>query len=166
MEDLEIIKAFDILDKMEFFGGQRAGRELWFNKPIDIQDKDIGNFLRDIDFLKIFIDSQQAEIERLQKYNTDVAFKHYEDGKKDAAKEIINHGYRKQSEWISVEERLPKTNQQVLVFGMRGSIRVCIYESRYDKHFRVIKTAFYRNDDKKAMNVRYWMPLPEPPKMR
>lgn len=31
----------------------------------------------------------QAEIERLQKYNTDVAFKHYNDGKKDAAREII-----------------------------------------------------------------------------
>ena len=31
----------------------------------------------------------QAEIERLQKYNTDVAFKHYNDGKKDAAREIF-----------------------------------------------------------------------------
>lgn len=66
MTDNEIIKAFDILEKMEFFGGQRAGRELWFNKPIDIQNKDIGGFLRDIDFLKIFINRQQAEIERLK----------------------------------------------------------------------------------------------------
>lgn len=66
MTDNEIIQAFDVLEKMEFFGGQRAGRELWFNKPIDIQNKDIGKFLRDIDFLKTFINSQQAEIERLQ----------------------------------------------------------------------------------------------------
>ena len=32
---------------------------------------------------------QQAEIEILKKYNTDVAFKHYNDGKKDAAREIF-----------------------------------------------------------------------------
>ena len=63
--DEEVIKAFDILDKFEFFGGQRAGRELWFNKPTDIQNKDIGGFLRDLDFLKQFINRQKAEIERL-----------------------------------------------------------------------------------------------------
>jgi phosphoenolpyruvate synthase/pyruvate phosphate dikinase len=66
MTDNEIIKAFDILDKFEFFGGQRAGRELWFNKPTDIQNKDIGAFLRDLDFLKQFINRQKAEIERLE----------------------------------------------------------------------------------------------------
>lgn len=64
--DEEVIKAFDILDKFEFFGGQRAGRELWFNKPTDIQNKDIGDFLRDLDFLKQFISRQKAEIERLK----------------------------------------------------------------------------------------------------
>ena len=65
MSDNDIIKAWDILDKFEFFGGQRAGRELWYNKPTDIQNKDIGAFLRDVDFLKDFIKSQKAEIERL-----------------------------------------------------------------------------------------------------
>lgn len=66
MADNEIMKAFDILDKFEFFGGQRAGRELWFNKPTDIQNKDIGAFLRDLDFLKQFINRQKAEVERLE----------------------------------------------------------------------------------------------------
>ncbi|MBQ2747820.1 MAG: hypothetical protein IJF28_05050 [Firmicutes bacterium] len=65
MNDNDIIKAFDVLDKFEFFGGQRAGRLLWFNKPADIQEKDIGGFNRDIDFLKAFINRQRAEIERL-----------------------------------------------------------------------------------------------------
>ena len=65
MSDNDIIKAWDILDKFEFFGGQRAGRELWYNKPTDIQNKDIGAFLLDVDFLKDFIKSQKAEIERL-----------------------------------------------------------------------------------------------------
>ena len=69
MTDNEIIKAFDILDKFEFFGGQRAGRELWFNKPADIQEKDIGGFLRDIDFLKQFINRQKAKIKALQMDN-------------------------------------------------------------------------------------------------
>lgn len=66
MTDNDIIKAFDILDKFEFFGGQRAERLLWFNKPADIQEKDIGGFNRDIDFLKAFINRQKAEIDILR----------------------------------------------------------------------------------------------------
>lgn len=94
----DIIKELDILDKFEFFGGQRAGRLLWFNKPADIQEKDIGEFNRDIDFLKAFINRQKAEIERLQKYNTDMARKHYNDGIKECAEKtdkIITEIYNK-----------------------------------------------------------------------
>lgn len=64
MTDAEIIKAFDILDKFEFFQGQRAGRELWFDKPIDVQNADIENFSSDVKFLKDLINRQNAEIER------------------------------------------------------------------------------------------------------
>ena len=53
MQELE--KAFDMLDKLSFFGGQRAGRELWNNKPRDVQDEDIANFNRDIEYLRVFI---------------------------------------------------------------------------------------------------------------
>ena len=45
-------KAHDILDKWEFFLGQRAGRELWNDKPKEVQDKDIKDFLRDIEILR------------------------------------------------------------------------------------------------------------------
>ena len=41
-------KAIDILDKWEFFYGQRAGRELWVDKPTEIQDKDIEQFNADL----------------------------------------------------------------------------------------------------------------------
>lgn len=40
-------QAIDILEKFDFFQGQRAGRELWNDKPKDVQDKDISDFSRD-----------------------------------------------------------------------------------------------------------------------
>lgn len=42
----------EILDKLEFFGGQRAGRELWADKPKEIQDKDIEDFCRDLQIVR------------------------------------------------------------------------------------------------------------------
>ena len=51
----EIEKAIEILDKISFFGGQRAGRELWNDKPREVQDEDIANFNRDIEYLKDII---------------------------------------------------------------------------------------------------------------
>lgn len=63
--DNELIKANDILDKSDFFN-QRAGRELWGDKPKDVQDKDIEAFSSDVMFLKYFINCQQAEIYKLQ----------------------------------------------------------------------------------------------------
>lgn len=53
MQELE--KAIEILDKLAFFGGQRAGRELWSEKPKNIQDEDIVNFNQDIEYLKYII---------------------------------------------------------------------------------------------------------------
>ena len=64
MTDAEIIKANDILDKFDFFN-QRVGRELWSDKPKDIQDKDIENFLNDVKFLKDLINRLQADKEAL-----------------------------------------------------------------------------------------------------
>ena len=53
MQELE--KAIEILDKLSFFGGQRAGRELWNDKPREVQDEDIANFNRDIEYLRDII---------------------------------------------------------------------------------------------------------------
>lgn len=36
---MKIDRAIDILDKWEFFYGQRAGRELWAGKPTEVQVK-------------------------------------------------------------------------------------------------------------------------------
>lgn len=43
------------------------------------------------EYLQAVIDRQKAEIDRLTKYNTDVAYKHYNDGVKDFAKRIISY---------------------------------------------------------------------------
>ena len=66
MTDKEIIAAKDILDFFDFFN-QRAGRELWSDKPREVQEEDIAIFTHKVKVLRDFINRQQAEIERLQK---------------------------------------------------------------------------------------------------
>jgi hypothetical protein len=51
----DVMKALDILDKMDFFQGQRAGRELWNEKPFEVQNQDIADFSNGIDFIKKLI---------------------------------------------------------------------------------------------------------------
>lgn len=66
MTDNEIIKANDILDKFDFFN-QRAGRELWNEKTVTVQDEDIRDREKDIRFLKDLINRQKAQVEKLMK---------------------------------------------------------------------------------------------------
>lgn len=68
----DVMRALDILDKMDFFQGQRAGRELWFEKPFEVQEQDIADFSQGIAFVKNLIADafallreKDAEIERL-----------------------------------------------------------------------------------------------------
>lgn len=49
---MTIDRANDILDKWEFFYGKRAGRELWANKPTEVQNEDIANFCRDLGLVR------------------------------------------------------------------------------------------------------------------
>lgn len=53
--DVEKSEILDTLDKMQFFLGQRAGRELWNDKPEDVQEKDLENFNRDIEKIKEYL---------------------------------------------------------------------------------------------------------------
>lgn len=48
-------QAIDILEKFMFFQGQRAGRELWNDKPFDVQEKDIEDFSRDCQLLVDYV---------------------------------------------------------------------------------------------------------------
>ena len=49
------LEVIDILEKMNFFQGQRAGRELWNDKPTNVQEQDIDNFNRDIRTIRDYI---------------------------------------------------------------------------------------------------------------
>lgn len=62
-------KAHDILDKWEFFLGQRAGRELWNDKPKEVQDKDIKDFLRDIEILRSSLSDNDVHDTNVGKWN-------------------------------------------------------------------------------------------------
>jgi hypothetical protein len=54
------------LDKMQFFQGQRAGRELWNDKPTNVQDEDLATFDRDIDSVRDYIISLEKEVMNLR----------------------------------------------------------------------------------------------------
>lgn len=49
---MAIDRVNDILDKWEFFYGQRAGRKLWADKPTEVQNEDIANFCRDLGLVR------------------------------------------------------------------------------------------------------------------
>lgn len=53
MERLKTV--MEILAKMNFFQGQRAGRELWNDKPFEVQEEDLKNFKRDINTIRSYI---------------------------------------------------------------------------------------------------------------
>jgi hypothetical protein len=68
---------------------------------------------------------------------------------------LYNAGYRKQSEWISVEERLPEVRQRVLLYSHHDGVNTG-YRADEIGRFYVDKSYPYR--------PTHWMPLPEAPK--
>ena len=77
----------------------------------------------------------------------------------DYAEQIYNAGYRKQSEWISVKDRLPETDDKVLCCEASGEM----YVGMYLKTRRVAGWITPYSGDRP---ITHWMPIPEPPKMK
>jgi hypothetical protein len=75
LSDAEIVRVLDLLHK-------RILKDKFASRVSE------GEMLALVE-VKDLINRKQAEIERLQKHNTDVAFKHYNDGKAEAIKECI-----------------------------------------------------------------------------
>jgi hypothetical protein len=91
------------------------------------------------------------------------------DQSKDVAVHLYNEGDRKQSEWISVEERLPDNYRAVLVAceytTIGGGARIAI--GSYGGGFWSLADADGTHYLTKYMHavVTHWMELPEAPKM-
>ena len=115
--------------------------------------------------------SKEKQIEEMAKvieeascgYGVDGCHRCEFDGKEDfscaetrIAKALYNAGYRKQSEWISVDERLPEVGESVL--GYAESMEECFVVA-YSNTYRTFFCGQFPNDD-----ITHWMPLPEPPK--
>lgn len=90
------------------------------------------------------------------------------------AEYLYNAGYRKQSEWISVEERLPDLEGGVRTWGdlrIQPSVRVlCACKQKNGKVF--VKEGYCEMWGSRVVwkipgsidSVTHWMPLPEAPK--
>lgn len=62
--------------------------------------------------------------------------------------------------WVSVAERLPENSGKYLVFTHAGIIEVLHYSVKH----RAFNAFDSLPDSAGSIRVRYWMPLPEPPK--
>lgn len=88
------------------------------------------------------------------------------------AESLYNAGYRKQSEWISVEERLPEPNVNCLVAAKVGNRMVVDLGSReWCFDYRTMEHSYVWSimndwDEGEGCEITHWMPLPEAPKMR
>ena len=67
MSEIKTSEVLEILDKMEMFQGQRAGRELWADKPREVQEQDLTNFNRDIEKIRKYIESQNNVLQQIVK---------------------------------------------------------------------------------------------------
>ena len=79
---------------------------------------------------------------------------------------LYDADYRKQSEWISVTERLPESGASVLGYSeIVGDIRCYdICKGRCDSILQWwSETGWATVDD---LLVTHWMPLPKPPEMK
>ena len=84
---------------------------------------------------------------------------------------LVEQDYRKQSEWISVEERLPDCewgaeSEAVLFVTKQGTMYTGYYGCGgiyRDRYFREYKNS---TDGYDISFITHWMPLPEAPNMK
>ena len=87
-----------------------------------------------------------------------------EDVEDFVADAVLNAGYRKQ-EWISVEERLPTKQCEVLVYyGFdRGDGDLGMMFTAVLTYFAYDKKPHFQHEET-GLRVTHWMPLPDAPK--
>lgn len=135
----------DILDKWEFFYGQRAGRELWADKPTEVQDEDIANFCRDLGLVREALERTRwiPCSERLPE--SDEVWRKY----------IVVYRYRYRDTWDDMGE-----NAVVTVADY------CHEQKVWSMDGGAVINALIDIEDVQpwASYITHWMPLPELPK--
>lgn len=102
-------------------------------------------------------------MERLNRKKAGPANKRYTEGFNDCLMRVRSMVHSMptlipQNEWVSVEERLPEDNTQVLMWSAKWKIAEA--GSYYNQHFWVYSEI---GDGYIADNITHWMPLPLPP---
>jgi hypothetical protein len=94
------------------------------------------------------------------------------------AQTLYKAGYRKQGEWISVEDKLPedvygKDRKQITVLvctkrgTVRSSSRIKVRMVHFNREMQKLEnTDIFDWNGQLPQKVTHWMPLPEPPKMK
>lgn len=118
--ELNAEQVIDILDKMDFFQGQRAGRELWNDKPFEVQEQDITNFSRDISSIKEYINSQEQKIKELEN-----RLKECENGYKGT-------NFLDRCKLHDAEEKVRKLTEENERLRVENKLLESQYESMYD----------------------------------
>ena len=135
-------EALDTLDRLEFFQGQRAGRELWFEKSSQLQDIDIACFVRDLSNLREYI--QAADIASRAEWIS----------VEERLPDIDPRGKGRYGGTRSV---------RVLCACKQRDGRTFVKEGYYEPCGN--GNVFWRIPGS-IDSVTHWMPLPEPPKMK
>lgn len=143
----EHYRALECLEKMQFFMGQRAGRELWMSKPKNVQDVDIEQYNHDIETVMHYIQQLENHISELT--------------------EKVAQFEAAQPKWISVEDMLPEDNLNVLVYAIGNNENSVIAMTGYTHKMYGYNIEGWRSPWQYFFyeyKITHWMPLPEAPK--
>lgn len=113
--------------------------------------------------------SEKKQIEEIRKdiFAAFGGYAKWEEDWQSLAEAVYNAGYRKQSGWISVEERLPDDcGMPVLMVAVNSYNQMRVVKGFTDYQCPI---TFHTNEREydgvwRAWEVTHWMPLPEPPK--
>ena len=124
----------DILDKIQFFQGQRAGRELWNDKPVEVQEMDLESFNRDIRTIRDYI--LQLEEKATQP---------------------------KVGEWIPCSERMPELDEGCESFKQSRCCLCAVkwWDGEIAEDIGWYNQTGVWNLDSDNRKVIAWMPLPD-----
>lgn len=139
-KEKQIEEVFDILNKFEFFQGQRAGRELWLDKPKEVQDKDIADFVRDIKYIRSYLkDSVVISMEEYDELQVGKDFDYgYHEGCKNT--EAYYENFKLPEERKETAEKMLKEFYVKSVKHIKGNkLSECFIEISFEQFDEIAK---------------------------